>query len=71
MACIVFHKTRQIYFNLGFIDNNCTEKKDIHAREKIVENIHDNHYDMACCKVFGATRTAYFDLGFKIRRALI
>ena len=69
IACAVFHKARQIYFDLGFIDNSYTEKKDIQAREDIVENTHYKHYDIAS-KVFDLTREAYFDLGFEIRRAL-
>ena len=70
MACEVFHEAREVYFDLGFIDNSYTKKKDAQARKDIVENIHYKHYDIAC-KVFDATRVAYFDLGFEIRRSLL
>ena len=69
IACEVFHKARQLYFDLGFIDNSYTEEKDIQARESIVGNAHYSHYDTSC-SVFDATREAYFDLGFELRRLL-
>lgn len=69
VACEVFHEARQIYFDLGFIDNSYTEKKDIQARTNIVGNDDYKHYDISCM-VFDATRIAYFDLGFELRRLL-
>jgi len=68
IACEVFHEAREVYFDLGFIDNGYTEEKDIQARKDIVGNIHYKYSDMAY-KVFDATRVAYFDLGFEIRRS--
>jgi len=67
MACGIFHDAREVYFDLGFVDNSYTEEKDVQARKDIVGNIHDKHRDIAY-KVFDATRVAYFDLGFEIRR---
>jgi len=69
IACNVFHEARQVYFDLGFIDNSYTEKKDIQARTNIVGNEDYKYYDLSCA-VFDATREAYFDLGFELRRLL-
>jgi len=69
IACEVFHKARQVYFDLGFIDNSYTEKKDIQARIDAVGNENYKHYDISSI-VFDATRIAYFDLGFELRRLL-
>jgi len=69
LACEVFHKARQIYFDLGFIDNSYTEKKDIQAREDVIESIHYKYHDIAS-KLFDLTCEAYFGLGFEIRQAL-
>lgn len=69
MACGIFHEARELYFDLGFIDNSYTEEKDIQARVDIVENIHYKHHEIAS-KVFDLTREAYYDLGFELRRLL-
>lgn len=47
---------------LESISNNELDKN---IRKKILDNIKDEHYDIAC-NVFNQTSQAYFNLGLKI-----
>jgi len=69
MACDIFHEAREVYFDLGFIDNSYNKENENPVRKGAMDRIKSKHYNIAC-EVFEATRVAYFDLGFDTRKTL-
>lgn len=47
------------------VDSIFDNELDHHLRKKILDDIPEEHYDIAC-QVFHETRTAYFQLGLTL-----